>query len=428
MEADEEEAEAALGKLMSLQRNSPGKLSSCEMQLKFSSRFFSVTRPSLRHQEILSLNQWTRHLPPCALGMPAADPSTSEMEVDAPDSLLVGLPSDLTLLILLNLGPRELCRCELTCRSLRLLIDDSLWRNAFLQRRRCNAVSPPSNWKREFARRDVWSRDWRQLVGSVAPAPSFVQHTQKLKRFALKIMASPPASTSPTFGGLRSCTLVVDADDPRCYPTINAAVDAARPFDTILVHPGEYHERLKLEKPVELVGAGGGASAALVGADGPTIEVVGKVASRVCNLTICQKARVGGGAMTGAVLVKGGAVLIVEECDISSEVGHCVVVQGAGSCGYVLHNAVRDAKGVGVLVCDHGKGVIEDNEITCNGRAGVAILSGGDPLVCQNKIHEGMDSVRFDPASATAIARALAPRRHHLLIAGGVHLIIIIHI
>ena len=136
--------------------------------------------------------------------MPAADPSTSEMEVDAPDSLLVGLPSDLTLLILLNLGPRELCRCELTCRSLRLLIDDSLWRNAFLQRRRCNAVSPPSNWKREFARRDVWSRDWRQLVGSVAPAPSFVQHTQKLKRFALKIMASPPASTSPTFGGLRS--------------------------------------------------------------------------------------------------------------------------------------------------------------------------------------------------------------------------------
>ena len=76
-------------------------------------------------------------------------------------------------------------------------------------------------------------------------------------------------------------------------------------------------------------------------AAGPPIEVVGKVASRVCNLTICQKARVGGGAMTGAVLVKGGAVLIVEECDISSEVGHCVVVQGAGSCGYVLHNAER---------------------------------------------------------------------------------------
>jgi len=54
----------------------------------------------------------------------------------------------------------------------------------------------------------------------------------------------------------------------------------------------------------------------------------------------------------------------------------------------VLHNAVANGKGVGVLVCDHGRGVIEDNDISFNGRAGVAILSGGDPLVCHNKIHE----------------------------------------
>ena len=58
----------------------------------------------------------------------------------------------------------------------------------------------------------------------------------------------------------------------------------------------------------------------------------------------------------------------------------------------MLHNAVANGKGVGVLVCDNGRGVIEDNDISFNGRAGVAILSGGDPLVCHNKIHEGMDS------------------------------------
>ena len=57
-----------------------------------------------------------------------------------------------------------------------------------------------------------------------------------------------------------------------------------------------------------------------------------------------------------------------------------------------MHNAVANGKGVGVLVCDNGRGVIEDNDISFNGRAGVAILSGGDPLVCHNKIHEGMDS------------------------------------
>ena len=58
----------------------------------------------------------------------------------------------------------------------------------------------------------------------------------------------------------------------------------------------------------------------------------------------------------------------------------------------MLHNVINNGKGVGVLVCDHGKGVIEDNDISFNGRAGVAILSGADPHVCANKIHRGMDS------------------------------------
>ena len=141
--------------------------------------------------------------------------------------------------------------------------------------------------------------------------------------------------------------------------------------------------------------------------------------------------------MSGAILVKGAAVLIVEECSVSSETGHCIVIQGVNSCGYIMHSerenglepacaihlacqpysstslccarsahnpnpnpklglvfadVVHHAKGVGVLVCDHAKGIIEDNAISCNGRAGIAILSGGDPIVCGNKISNGMDS------------------------------------
>ena len=347
------------------------------------------------------------------------------------------LPHDVLLTILQQgLGPRELCRLEQCSKQFRELVDEQIWRGAFLRRRRANALRDPSSWKQEYARRDLWSRDWRQLIechcsGSATPSARSALgvsrqvslHTQKLRRFALKMMAAANPG-SPSKGS--TSALVVDPNTHGAFATIGAAIARAKPFDTILVMPGEYHEQLRLEKQVELIGVGPTSAAVIIGWDGPAIEAEGKVESRVANLTICQKARVGGGAMTGAVLVKGGAVLIVEECDISSEVGHCVVVQGAGSCGYVLHNAVRDAKGVGVLVCDHGKGVIEDNDILRNGRAGVAILSGGDPLVCQNKIHEGMDSVRFDPASATAIARALAPRGHHILIAGGVHLIIII--
>jgi len=117
-----------------------------------------------------------------------------------------------------------------------------------------------------------------------------------------------------------------------------------------------------------------------------------RIACRIARVCIEQKAQNDGSAMSGAVLVKGGALMIVEECSVSSDTGHCIVVQGAESCGYILHNHVHHGKGVGVLVCDNAKGVIEDNVIACNGRAGIAILSGGDPLVMANKIHDGMDS------------------------------------
>lgn len=44
------------------------------------------------------------------------------------------------------------------------------------------------------------------------------------------------------------------------------------------------------------------------------------------------------------------------------------------------------------MVCDHARGLIEDNDIARNARAGVAILSGGNPVVRGNKIHNGKDS------------------------------------
>lgn len=76
---------------------------------------------------------------------------------------------------------------------------------------------------------------------------------------------------------------------------------------------------------------------------------------------------------------------------------------------------IREAKGVGILICDHARGLIEDNEISANGRAGVAILSGGDPTVRGNKIHNGKDSgvlVSEKVCDRAARAAACHPRAH----------------
>lgn len=310
---------------------------------------------------------------------------------------LLALPVDVLLTILQqsSLGARELCRLELCNSCLLHLIDEQVWKQAFLHRRHFNALREPESWKKEFARRDSWSISWRQLIAcSSPPAPQRFSghvsaHTQKLRRFAMK-MVSSSGSGSP-----KRATHIVDANggEPGCFSTITAALAYAQPFDRVLVRPGRFCERLKLERPVEVIGTGPLGTSVVVGIDGPTVETSSRVACRVANLCIEQRPRVEGTTtMSGAVLIKGAAVLVVEECTITSDTGHGIVIQGNDSCGYVMHNVVHHAKGVGILVCDHAKGVVEDNIISCNGRAGVAILSGGDPVIAANKIHDGLDS------------------------------------
>jgi len=285
----------------------------------------------------------------------------------------------------------------------RALIDEDVWRQAFLQSCRHNALGHPSSFKVEFKRRSTWSRQWKTLpdcapgtVGASAPLPlqaaarlCSVRAPQKLRRFALKVIASLPQAHPP-----KAEVLVVDGSgrEPGSFPTISAALRCAKPYDRVLIRSGRYEERLAIDKPVELVGEDPAGSVVLVGVNGPAVEASSRIPCRVAKLTIQQQSRHAAPAMSGAVIAKGGATLVLEECVVSSQTGHCVVVQGLSTNAYVLHNHISRGKGVGVLVCDYGKGVVEDNEISHNGRAGVAILSCADPQVRSNKIHAGLDS------------------------------------
>ena len=105
------------------------------------------------------------------------------------------------------------------------------------------------------------------------------------------------------------------------------ALAKAKPFDVLLISPGVYTERLRIDNPIELVCVGPVGSAVVVGTDGPTVEATARVACRIMGLRIEQRAQGDGGAMSGAVLVKGGALLVLEESVVSSETGHCVVMQ-----------------------------------------------------------------------------------------------------
>jgi hypothetical protein len=188
---------------------------------------------------------------------------------------LLALPTDLltTVLQQASIGARELCCLEACASALKNAIDESIWRTVFLHQRRPNALREPENWKQEFARRDSWSSGWRQLIASAnMPIPNtrLGGHTQKLRRFALKIMSSVPISPSPKY-----MTHIVDPRglQPGSHLTINDALSRAKPYDVVMLEPGTYHERLRIERPVEVVGRGPHGSCTIIGTDGPTIEV-----------------------------------------------------------------------------------------------------------------------------------------------------------
>lgn len=360
--------------------------------------------------------------------------------------MLLALPHDLTRLVVDHvLQAHGLCALEACCRALRELVDDDVWRSAYLRRHRRSILCEPASWKEEYARRTLWSRSWRQLsctsidlaaqtAAGQQQSCACVAGARPLKLLrgaeaapcaaeaALPVaLAGPPEPTKPA----HRQTLMVDArrasaGEACCFASIAAALSQARPLDTVVVSAGVYHERLRLDVDVELIGTSPPGSTTIVGIDGPAIEArhrapsppfpphlpfhthrsacrartlraqVSSGASRVANMCIRHQTRHGDGAMGGAVLARAGATLVLEDCEVSSEVGHCVIAQGA--CLHLLHNAIGHARGVGVLACENACGVIKDNDISRNGRAGVAILTGANPLVCRNKIHDGLDS------------------------------------
>ena len=250
----------------------------------------------------------------------AGDKRVSAMQVDAPEReellSLTMLPLDVLHTILLQRGvaARELCALESTCLMFKQLIDEETWQHAFLQRRRVNVLRAPQGWKQELSRREMWSRDWRQIVGCSSPAQVRLGlPTQKLRRFAVKMFyGCEGSSSSVASAGPRPHRHDTHAVDPsgsilNSFATIGAALAHAKPYDVVLVEPGEYREQIKLDRHAQVLGNGPPGSVVVIGVDGPAVEATGRTASRVANLVIKQMARAGGGAMSGAVLIKGGA-------------------------------------------------------------------------------------------------------------------------
>jgi parallel beta-helix repeat protein len=177
------------------------------------------------------------------------------------------------------------------------------------------------------------------------------------------------------------------------HTTIAAAIAASAAGDQILIKPGEYRESLTIDKTLQIHGDGPIEEITLQSADTRAI-CLRAGGSQISNLTIrrtvTQDTQPEADDSTGAVQIEGGQPT-VRDCDISSQAGCGIVVQGDAD-PVIRGNHIHDNKEDGVHVLEQGRGTVEDNDISANTNDGVQVQAGADPVVRGNRIHDNQEA------------------------------------
>jgi len=187
----------------------------------------------------------------------------------------------------------------------------------------------------------------------------------------------------------------------REFRAIGDALAAARPGDTVAVHPGRYREQVRLEEGVTLMawgpgravieplppGEGAGPIAALV--------AEGIAAGRVSGLVIAG----GPGAPIDYGLVIRRSAVTVENVEVRGARVAGVSIEDAGA-ATLLASHVHDNPGAGIVVRGAGAPLLLQNRVLDNGlgrpRApGIDVESGARPRIVGNVIAgNGAEGVR----------------------------------
>lgn len=170
---------------------------------------------------------------------------------------------------------------------------------------------------------------------------------------------------------------------PAQFATIQAAIDAADPGDTILVAPGTYVENIAIEgKAVNLVGAGAGQTF-LKGVDAsnkPTVRFSNvDQTAKLSGFTITNGYSWGDGAGGGVDIADASPTVEYNEITGNSSrvVGAGISIHGANANAVIRNNDIHDnfsrttpgsyeGSGAGIYVGGNAKADIRDNKIRAN--------------------------------------------------------------
>ena len=180
-------------------------------------------------------------------------------------------------------------------------------------------------------------------------------------------------------------TLSVGPASSGQYPTIAAAMTAARPGDLIQLDPGEYAERVVLKDGVDLAAREPG-TVTVVAPSGDlgwaTITASGRLGNRISGLRLLGSP----GAPLSVALQLSGHDVIVEDVTIEGEVLVAVEVAGTGAIS-VHSSRFADVEGVAIRVAPGATPSIRHNIFVrkmSGTEAAIEVAGSASPRVTEN--------------------------------------------
>jgi peptide/nickel transport system substrate-binding protein len=192
-----------------------------------------------------------------------------------------------------------------------------------------------------------------------------------------------------------SKTWIVDDDGPADFHTIQEAINAANPGDTILVAPGVYHDQsVVVNKTITIIGEHG---------SGPVFDGGGSGQIFMSLLPGASGTVIQGLAITN---YGQGIVVNASNCKIYNTImslmsQNGIALMGAGTVNNQIYGNVFQNNQIAVsLTASSAGNVVHDNIVSTNVNVGIDLESGGN-IVCTNTISGNYLGIRVAASGNT---------------------------
>jgi parallel beta-helix repeat protein len=182
-------------------------------------------------------------------------------------------------------------------------------------------------------------------------------------------------------GSAQSSLLIVGSGDAN-YPSIQRAIDDARPGDIIEVDQGIYNENVTIDKALILRGI-----------NGPIIDSMGRGSplSLTCGGTVIE-----GFSLRNSSEAGSGINIILEPLYISNR-------GNLNTSGVTIRDNVISNSYNGIAIKELSSNVIEGNVIKNNGNVGVDLMKSWDNMLSGNMIVNNSDGLSLEDSSRNVI-------------------------